>query len=226
LSKKSQKKTHNKRRSSNQQRYVFAVVALVVVAAVSGFFLWPRGDEAASASGGFVAQAATLGQEAAPVLIEEYTDFQCTACRYLNTTVMPQLISEFVDTGKVRLTYHHFAIFGQESFWAGMAAECANEQDQFWAYHDYLFSVQGSPNSGVFSRTQLKGYAASLGLDGEAFDSCLDSDRYLARVKSDSAEAKSRGGTGTPTLFINGRKLGGVPPIETFRQLIQAELNG
>jgi len=223
---KKHRKTDNERRSHNVRRYVVGAVALVVVAAISGFFLWPKNDGVSSASGGFVAQAATLGQDSAPVLIEEYADFQCTACRYLNTTVMPQLITEFIDTGKVRLAYRHFAIFGQESFWAGMAAECANEQSQFWAYHDVLFEVQGSPNSGVFSRTQLKGYAASLGLDAEAFGSCLDSDRYLARVKSDSAEAKSRGGTGTPTLFINGRKLGGVPSIETFRQLIQTELDG
>lgn len=219
--------TKKRRKATKTTRFV--LIGLTFLCVIGAVTLWwpfaPNDAGRPSNAGEILVAAATLGDINAPVVIVEYSDFQCSACRYLATSIVPQLIETFVNTGKVRLEYRHFAHFGQESFWAGMAAECANEQDKFWEYHDLLFSVQGSPNSGVFSKAKLKSYAERIGMESASFNECLSSERYLNKVKADTQEAKNRGGTGTPTIFINDRKLGGIPPIELLSDLIQKELN-
>jgi len=226
MRKKSQKVAKKRVQKASQALLIGA--ALLIAAGAGAFFWWS--SSSSNASGTFVSQdilmqAATLGDPNAPVVLTEYSDFQCSACNYLATNIMPQLIQEYVNTGLVRLEYRHFAHYGEESFWAGMAAECANEQNKFWEFHDLLFSVQRSPNSGAFSKAKLTSYAQRVGLDTAAFTQCLNSGRYLSKIKSDTQQAQDRGGTGTPTLFINDRMLGGVPPMPLLRELIQEQLN-
>lgn len=213
---------------SSQKPLTIALLGVVLLVVAGAFFWWSLSSNApsdTSAGNDYVAQAATLGNPDAPVVITEYADFQCSACRYLATTITPQLIEEYVNTGKVRLEYRHFAHYGEESFWAGMAAECANEQGKFWEFHDLLFDVQRSPNSGTFTKVKLADYAARLGLETGAFTQCVNSGRYLSKIKADTQQARDRGGTGTPTIFINDHMLGGVPPMDTLRQLIQQQLD-
>ncbi len=202
--------------------------AAILIAAGAGTFAWWSSSSSTAigtVGGDILAEAATLGDPNAPVVITEYSDFQCSACRYLATNITPQLIEEYVNTGIVRLEYRHFAHYGEESLWAGMAAECANEQDKFWEFHDLLFGVQRSPNSGTFTKAKLTDYAQRVGLDTNDFTQCVNSGRYLSKIRADSKEARDRGGTGTPTLFINGRILGGVPPMAMLRELIQEQLD-
>ena len=70
----------------------------------------------------------------------------------------------------------------------------------------------------------LKAYAGELGLDAEAFASCLDEGRHAAAVNRDLSIGRSSGASSTPTLFINGRPIFGALPIETFDQIIREEL--
>lgn len=94
-----------------------------------------------------------------------------------------------------------------ESTWAAQAAECANQQGQFWEYHDKLFQVWVGENVGTYVKTKLKQYAADLKLDAAAFNQCLDSDNTLSVVQADSAEGERMGVHQTPTFFLNGRSL-------------------
>jgi protein-disulfide isomerase len=102
---------------------------------------------------------------------------------------------------------------------ASEAAQCAHEQDQFWAYHDKLFENQQG-----LQKEKLKQYAAGLGLDTAAFDACLDEGRYKARVEEDYQYGQTVGVTGTPAFFINGRFLSGAQPFDAFKAIIDEEL--
>mgnify|MGYP000334556846 CR=1 FL=1 len=97
------------------------------------------------------------------------------------------------------------AFIGQESQWAAEAAECANEQGQFWIYYDKLFEEQGGENVGTYSKENLKRFAAELGLDTEQFNQCLDSGRYESKVRQETEEGRNAGVRSTPTLFVNGK---------------------
>lgn len=105
--------------------------------------------------------------------------------------------------------------------WAAEASECAADQGKFWEYHDRLFEMQAPQhNVGAFSKANLKGAAAALGLDSAAFGSCLDGDRYQAWIQQEAQAAKQRGAPGTPWVLVNGRPL--QPTPATFDQLQSA----
>lgn len=124
--------------------------------------------------------------------------------------------------GKIRLVYKDFPL----SFHAGArpaaeAARCAGEQKQFWPYHDLLFLSRPK-----FDREALIGYAERLQLDKDAFTACFDSSRHKDAVGADMAEGRALGVTGTPTFFVNGRKLVGAQPVEALREAVQSALDG
>jgi len=126
-----------------------------------------------------------------------------------------------VAAGKVKFVWHDFAFLGRESVWAAEAARCAAEQGKFWEYHDTLFAEQGAENSGTFEKHNLKRFAAELGLDTARFDACLDRDRELDAVRQGDEDAQRRGIQGTPTLFVDGGPLGGIPIFDQLRALVE-----
>jgi protein-disulfide isomerase len=132
--------------------------------------------------------------------------------------VLGRVLAEFA--GQVRLVYKDFPLpFHEGAGPAAEAARCAGEHGAFWEYHDLLFLAQPA-----FARGDLLGYAARLGLPREAFAACLDSGRHRAGVAADTQEGRALGVSGTPTFFVNGRRLLGLHPIETFREAVQDAL--
>lgn len=130
-----------------------------------------------------------------------------------------------MDTGKVRFGYFNFAFLGEESQWAAEAAECASDQDAYWEFHDYLFSHQNGENQGAFSKENLKGFAADMGLDTATFNSCLDSGKYTQLIKNQSNIARQLGVSSTPTFALNGQGIVGVISFDEFKTKIDALLN-
>lgn len=121
---------------------------------------------------------------------------------------------------KVRIVFKDFPLPNHaEAFKAAEAAHCAGEQNKYWELHDVMF---------VDTRTlqvpALKLKARALGLDGAAFDACLDSGKHAANVRADMALGEKMGVNSTPTIYINGRVLIGAQPFEAFKQVIDEEL--
>ena len=114
------------------------------------------------------------------------------------------------------------AFLGPESGWAAEAAECASDQNKFWEYHDILFARQAGENSGAFAKDKLKGFAAELKLDTNAFNTCVDTGKYTAQVQRDTQNAGLFGVSSTPTFLINGRLVNGALPFASFQQAIDA----
>jgi len=161
----------------------------------------------------------TLGPEGAPVTIVEFSDFQCPYCSRVVPTVK-QIAARYPD--EVRIVFRHLPLeFHAQARPAAYGSICADAQGQFWEYHDLLFA-----NQRALERDQLSDYAISLGLDMEAFESCMKAPETEARVAADLEAAESLGATGTPAFFINGIFLSGAQPFEAFEQLIEEELAG
>lgn len=160
------------------------------------------------------------GNEDAPVTMIEFADFQCPFCERHFQQVGPQIDLQYLDTDQIRIGYHYMAFLGAESGWAAEAAECAADQDKFWEFHDYLYNHQGGENQGVFSKENLKLFAADLSLDTAAFNDCLDSGKYAALIQEDTASARTLGLSSTPSFLINGQKIIGAQGLASFQQVI------
>jgi len=168
----------------------------------------------------------TKGDPQAPVTIVEYGDFQCPSCGAFFRTVEPELVRQYVDTGKAKLQFKHFPWIGSESRRAAEAASCAFAQGRFWEYHDALYQSQRGENTGGFSDQNLKAVASGLGLDPAAFASCFDGGAYRAAVEADRQEVSRLGLTGTPTFLINGQRVVGAQSLATFKAVLDAKLRG
>lgn len=173
-----------------------------------------------------VTQSNTMGDPKAPVHIVEYGDFQCPYCLKFWSETEPQLIEEYVNTGKVYFEYRSFPIIGPESVTAAEGAYCAGDQGKFWQFHDTLFTNWTGENVGDFTQDKLIQYAEALGMDTQTFESCLSEEKYKERVEQDKAQAEEDGVHATPTLFINGFKLEGAQPFKILKQVIEDALNG
>lgn len=185
------------------------VIGVIIVAVLSSGsdsppedIVVPTARPAAVAQDGHV-----FGDPNAPVLIKEYFDFQCPFCRNAAITIMPTIEGQYIESGQARLEAFPIAFLGDESVQAAAAAECANDQGQFWAFYDMLFANQGSENSGAFSDDRLKQMASALGLNTSDFNSCLDSDKYRDTVVQFTSDANSFGVSSTPTFFVNDQRV-------------------
>lgn len=146
-----------------------------------------------------------IGKPDATVEIIEYGDYQCPGCGNFWKTATPQLIEEYVNTGKVTFAFHDMAFLGDESKRAAEAAACAEDQDHYWEYHDLIFANQHGENAGFFSDSRLKEMARMVeGLDGTAFDACLAAGTHRQDVLDMIEAGKKLGVVSTPTLVIDG----------------------
>jgi protein-disulfide isomerase len=160
------------------------------------------------------------GDPDAPITMIEFSDFRCPFCARYATETEPRILSTYVETGLVRLGYKHAAYQGEQSIWAAEASECAAEQDQFWPYYDHLIGLLAEGERD-FTRDKLKGYAEEIGLDTEAFNACMDSERYAELVLNETRNAQALGIRGTPTFLINGLPVVGAQPFVAFEQQIE-----
>ena len=165
-----------------------------------------------------------LGNKDAKVKVVEFADFQCPFCEQWFSQVMPQLKKDYIDTGKIAFYWRDYPFLGQESNYAASAARCANDQGKFWDFHDYLYTHQGQENSGAFSKDNLKQFAATMGLNTDQFNSCLDADKFSKDYQTDLSDGQKAGVNGTPTVFVNGIAIVGAQPYEAFKSAIDTAL--
>jgi protein-disulfide isomerase len=164
-----------------------------------------------------VGDAPARGPEGAPVTVVVFSDFECPFCAKAEAT-LGEIERQY--EGKVRVAFKHAPLpFHKRARLAAKAAIAAAEQGQFWAYHDALFARQGD-----LERPALERYAREARLRPGSFASALDAERVEARLQADLAEGQRLRIQGTPTFFINGRRLVGAQPAEAFRAAIDKEL--
>jgi protein-disulfide isomerase len=161
--------------------------------------------------------APTKGDASAPVTVVVFSDFQCPFCAR-GAGVMKAVADKYGD--KVRFAFKHQPLpFHQQARLAAAASLAAAEQGRFWAFHDALFAHQSE-----LDRAGLEKRATEAGMDLARFRAALDAPATEAQIAADQAEATRLGVTGTPTFFINGRRLMGAQPVEAFVAAIDEEL--
>jgi protein-disulfide isomerase len=147
------------------------------------------------------------------------SDFECPFCRRVLPT-LAQLEREYA--GKLRFAFKHNPLgFHRSALPAALAAEEARAQGgdgKFWAMHDALFEAE------ALDAAAIDAAARKVGLDAAAVKAAIDDQRHLARVKRDQQLVTGLGATGTPSFFVNGRKLVGAQPYAAFQALVDEEL--
>jgi protein-disulfide isomerase len=166
-----------------------------------------------------IADAPVLGAADAPVTIVEFSDFQCTFCAR-GATALRWLMQR--NPGKFRWVFKHYPIrFAGGGSYIHQVALAAQEQGKFWEMHELLFTSQDK--TGRFAlKSHLPEFAQHLDLDLAAMQRALKDGRLKDRVERDYEEGRRLRIAGTPTYFINGRRVVGSRTISEFRIMIDA----
>ncbi len=160
-----------------------------------------------------VGESPFKGSKNAPITVVMFQDFQCPFSKRSQTTI-EELMKEYPD--QVKLVFKNFPLdFHKEAMIAAEASLSAGAQGKFWEMHDKNFI-----NQKQLKIANLKAYAQELNLDMNKFSGDLESHRFKKIVDEDIKIAKRSGVRGTPTFFINGRKLVGAKPLAAFKKVI------
>lgn len=225
---------------------VMGAVVLLVIAVVATIALQNR--QPAATPGRDPARPATnvpVGMDAngfffkgnadAPVVVTEYSDYQCPGCAYYAMNLSSQFEQEYIATGKVKFVYHEYPLSGHmNGAPAAYAARCAGEQgaDKYWAMHDYLFTNQRQWSAQQDPRAQFVAYARQIGLDTAAFEQCYASNRFRDAINQAKAAGDALRIPGTPSFAVNGQLVNttGASSVEEIyarmRQAVDAALGG
>lgn len=149
-----------------------------------------------------VGNSSVKGSKDAAVAIVEFSDFQCPYCSKLQPTLKEVLKAYPID---VKLIFKDFPLpFHQQAQNAARAAHAAGEQGKYWEMHYMIFE-----NFNMLSEEKFKEFASKIGLDIKKFMADYSSNKYDRQIEDDRQLALSAGVRGTPTLFINGKRMQG-----------------
>lgn len=199
---------------------LYAGIGLLVLAAVilGVFFLTaapqPTSNDlpvAAPDAGGFPAEldqfGVAVGREDAPVVVREFADYQCPACRRFSSA-SKQLKQEYVEAGTVRFVYFDLPLQQHSNAMpAAQAARCAGDQDAYWTMHERLYDAQtewSGSNDPVATFTR---YAAGLGLEERRFRRCMTTELHREAVDQSRRVAMQLRVTSTPTVLVDNIRL-------------------
>ena len=156
------------------------------------------------------------GNPKAAVTIVEFTDFECPSCARQHP-VLERLVTEFGD--RLRLVVRDFPLSQHANARkAAEAAEAAREQGKYWEYASVLFR-----NQSALGVDKLKQYATEVGLDRARFDASLDSGKFAEKVQRDLIDGRKLGVNGTPTLYVNGKRISD-KSYESLKGAVEAAL--
>ena len=171
-----------------------------------------------------------LGNDSAPIILVEYSDFQCPFCkRFYNDS--DEQLKAWAASGRVKLIFKDYPLpFHPMAAPSANAARCAGEQGKFWEMHDKIFDETtklSATGTAQYTNDDLKAWGADLGLNTTTFDACVDSDKYADNVEANTAEGQSIGVGGTPSFAIGkpGDKVQlvvGACPTSAFETVLKA----
>lgn len=202
-------------RQGNRKLIKNLITALILLIIISGSIYFIK----VSAKGNLptIDDDPYFGPTGAAVTVIEFGDFQCPYTKNFQNGVFKELKNKYGE--KIKWVFRDMPTgrheFSEES---SEAAQCANEQGLFWEYHNLLFE------RGNAELSSLRAYAKELELDMKNFDECISSHKYLKEINKDYRDGKKAGVRITPTFFINGLKIQGDIPLQTFQQIIDTEL--
>ena len=143
-----------------------------------------------------------FGNQNAEISIVEFGDYQCTFCYKFHQNTLNSIQSEYIDSGKINYVYRDFHLNGYDSILAAEATYCANDQENYWQYHNLLFENWAGENTGWITMNSLTQFAVELKLDISEFKDCLTSHKYYQKVIDNENYAKKININATPSFLI------------------------
>lgn len=164
------------------------------------------------------------GKKEAKVNVVEFGDYQCPACAYASP-IVKQLIEAYKDDPNVNFVFRNFPLpQHSNAMVSAEAAEAAGAQGKFWEMHSMIYENQNEWSGSSNALEIFNGYAQKLGLDVKTFTDDINQDKFQDIITKDRSDGEALGVNSTPTFFINGEKLTGIPSFEDFKKLIDGKL--
>jgi len=161
------------------------------------------------------------GREDAPVTVVEFSDFGCPFCSMFARGTYPDLVEEFVATGRVRWV---FVPFSSGRFRNGddaeRAARCAARQEGFTEMKARLYAGQREWAATRRPAPTFRQYAADAGLDVDAFARCFDRNEVRGQTEAAARAVNALRIRATPTFLIAGQRIEGALPLDRFRDVL------
>jgi protein-disulfide isomerase len=170
------------------------------------------------------------GERTAALTLVEFSDYQCPFCARHVRETYPQIVKEYIETGKVKHVFMDYPLesIHPHAFKAAEAARCAGDQNKYWEMHDRLFANQKTIDAWT-------DHAKAVGLDVAKFESCVQSGKFAGDIRKDMAVAQGAGLNGTPAFFLAAtdpastkvktlRAFKGASPFPAFKAQIDALL--
>jgi len=170
-----------------------------------------------------------VGDPAAPAVMAYWYDYQCPFCREVELKVMPQLMDNYVKTGKLRIYFKDFQFLGSDSFVAGLASRAVWEvaPEKFYDWHSAMFEKQDRENGGWGDADDIIALTKTIaGIDVAQVENLTSTraDEYQRAMEADLQEASGMGINGTPGTIAGTQLLSGAVPYARFRAAIDAAL--
>ena len=166
-----------------------------------------------------------IGAVDAPVVLSEWVDFRCPFCAVFSRDTFPQVVQEYVDSGKVRIEMHDVAFFGDESVRAAAAARAAGEQGRYFEFVKAVYDAAPESGHPELPVDELIALAETAGVpDLERFEADMQRDDLIEAVQQSTARAQELGVSGVPFFAVGDQAFSGAQPIESFRQFLDQQL--
>lgn len=160
------------------------------------------------------------GAKDGKLTLVEFGDFQCPACGAYEPIVR-QVLADNKDT--LKISFRHFPLtqIHRNALLAAKASEAAALQGKFWEMHDIIYDKQDEWSESLTARSNFSTYATTLGLDTKKFLADIDSKAIEEKILAEYKEGVKLGVQGTPTFFLNGKKLENVGTLEAFNKAVK-----
>jgi protein-disulfide isomerase len=174
---------------------------------------------------------AYIGNPNAPVTIAYWFDYQCPFCKQDESTVVPNIVSDYVNSGKVKIVFKDYPFLGNDSMTLAVAARAvwAVDPNKFYDWHQAMFNAQGEEGSGWASAAEINSVTTQvLGASEAAQVASLEVSnltQYTAAINADKAEANKFGVNATPSMIIGKQLIIGAEPYTSVQSAINTALN-
>ncbi len=200
-------------------KFIMGVVIVVVVLFGYYFYATPSQDNSKIEEITISETDHVRGKQDAKLTLVEFGDYQCPACG-----VYEQIIRQVSEDNKeiLKVVFRHFPLtqIHQNAVLGAKAAEAAGLQGKFWEMHEMLFDKQEEWSKGMNAHDFILTYATTLGLNTKKFSEDLKSEAIEEKIMAEYKEGVKLGVQGTPTFFLNGKKIDNPSSLENFNKLI------
>ena len=220
-------------------KYFLPIAVVVAGLLIAGAVVWngSRSDESAGADTTPAADIKNvkmdgnpfIGEADAPVVIADWSDYQCPFCKNFETQTLPQIMKDYINTGKVKIVFMDFAFLGPDSTAAGEYNRAVWKlyPEKYGEWRTAMYNAQDAENGGfgdAESIDKLNATIAGIDVASVKDDIRANKDAYQAMMDADKTEAQKIGINATPSFVIGTEVIQGAYPYPTFQAAIDALL--